>query len=264
MSNNNNINNKKNIMSSNIGTPTLKTRTESPISSYLNDKYNTIIGTLIGTASTSEINQQLGACVAKGKHPLSRSCPNREGTFCGNQMCGSLHAEANALVDYYGTDLFFDKKKGWSLSSKTSKSKKIDLIVIRINRQGDLVNSRPCYNCVSMMKAVNIKKVYYSADNGNIVGEYVKDMISIHASSASKLIHCLKISSKMTFEAYFEELLRKLFPATIKQINLDNFLKYNLGNVLPHHTSVIETTNGIKIVSILNKTGKIVSSKLIP
>ena len=194
MSNNNTINNKTNIMSSNIGIPTqIMTRTESPISSYLNDKYNTIIGTLISTASTSEINQQLGACVAKGKHPLSRSCPNREGTFCGNQMCGSLHAEANALVDYYGTDLFFDKKKGWSLSSKTSKSKKIDLIVIRINRQGDLVNSRPCYNCVSMMKAVNIKKVYYSTDNGDIVGESVKDMISIHASSASKFIHCLKM-----------------------------------------------------------------------
>ena len=126
MSNNNTINNKTNIMSSNIGIPTqIMTRTESPISSYLNDKYNTIIGTLISTASTSEINQQLGACVAKGKHPLSRSCPNREGTFCGNQMCGSLHAEANALVDYYGTDLFFDKKKGWSLSSKTSKSKTV-------------------------------------------------------------------------------------------------------------------------------------------
>ena len=99
MSNNNTINNKTNIMSSNIGIPTqIMTRTESPISSYLNDKYNTIIGTLISTASTSEINQQLGACVAKGKHPLSRSCPNREGTFCGNQMCGSLHAEANAIT----------------------------------------------------------------------------------------------------------------------------------------------------------------------
>ena len=81
--------------------------------------------------------------------------------------------------------------------------KKNDLIVIRINKQGDLVSSRPCYNCLEMMKAVNIKKVYYSDNDGNIICENVKDMISINASSVTKMIDCIKMDSKLSNNDFF-------------------------------------------------------------
>ena len=141
--------------------------------------------------------------------------------------------------------------------------KKNDLIVIRINKQGDLVSSRPCYNCLEMMKAVNIKKVYYSDNDGNIICENVKDMISIHASIMTKVIYSLQSKTKIDKDFYFENLLKSLFPSSIKKINLDNFLKYNLTNVLPECTSIIENNNGIYIVSILNKSKTIVTSRLI-
>jgi len=141
--------------------------------------------------------------------------------------------------------------------------KKNDLIVIRINKQGDLVSSRPCYNCLSMMKAVNIKKVYYSDNDGNIICENVKDMISIHASIMTKVVHSVQSGVNLDKTSYFENLLKSLFPLEIKKINLDYFLKYNLMNVLPGYTSIIENNNGIYIVSILNKSITIVSSRLI-
>ena len=113
------------------------------------------------------------------------------------------------------------------------------------------------------MKAVNIKKVYYSDNDGNIICENVKDMISIHASIMTKVIYSLQSKTKIDKDFYFENLLKSLFPSSIKKINLDNFLKYNLTNVLPECTSIIENNNGIYIVSILNKSKTIVTSRLI-
>ena len=113
------------------------------------------------------------------------------------------------------------------------------------------------------MKAVNIKKVYYSDNDGNIICENVKDMISIHASIMTKVVYSLQSGIKLDNTSYFENLLKSLFPSTIKKINLDYFLKYNLLNVLPEYTSLIENTNGIYIVSILNEKRTVVSSRLI-
>jgi len=148
--------------------------------------------------------------------------------------------------------------------NKNGKLKKNDLIVIRTNHIGDLSNSRPCFNCLSMMKAVNIRKVYYTDNNGNIISEIVKDMISIQASAVTKYIHTINTSSNFTRNVYFENLLKKLFPSEIKKINFENFINHNLVNVLPGHTYIIEKNDGVEIVSIFSsKNTKLVSSKII-
>lgn len=115
-----------------------------------------------------------------------------------------------------------------------------------------------------MMKAVHIRKVYYSDNNGILVSELVDDMVSIQASAITKLIYNMKTSKAFTWDSYFEELLKKLFPPQIKKINFENFIRHNLVNVLPEHIYTIETVNGFNIVSIFDsmKT-KLVSSKLI-
>ena len=55
-----------------------------------------------------------------------------------------------------------------------SKQKYIDLIVIRIDLQGNLKNSKPCSKCIEYMsrlpsKSYRVEYVYYSDSNGNII-----------------------------------------------------------------------------------------------
>jgi len=79
------------------------------------NKFNTIINSLKNKAATSDITSQLAATIFKGKQPLSNICCNTERTKCRNYTCGSLHAEANAILDYYGSDLSWNVKTGWHL-----------------------------------------------------------------------------------------------------------------------------------------------------
>lgn len=138
------------------------------------------------------------------------------------------------------------------------------MIVIRVNSKGELCSSRPCYNCLDMMKAVGIKRVYYSDDNGNIVVETVKDMISIQASVVTKHIHNLKSVVKEDYNTYFQNLLKRLFPPEIKKENFEKFVKHNLNNVLPEHTYIFKNLDGVTFVSILDKDeNEIASSKFI-
>lgn len=138
------------------------------------------------------------------------------------------------------------------------------MIVIRVNNKGELCSSRPCYNCLDMMKTVGIKRVYYSDDKGNIVVETVKDMISIQASVVTKHIHNLKNEVKEDNNTYFQNLLKRLFPPEIKKENFEKFVKHNLNNVLPEHTYIFKNSDGTTIVSILDKDeNEIASSKFI-
>jgi len=41
--------------------------------------------------------------------------------------------------------------------------------VLRINRQGLILGSKPCVNCSKLLSAVGLNEVYYSDDNGNFV-----------------------------------------------------------------------------------------------
>jgi hypothetical protein len=61
-------------------------------------------------------------------------------------------------------------------------------MVIRINNRGEMKNSRPCNNCIRYMKLFNVRKVYYSDNDGDIVLEKVKDMEYLHSSVAQRNI----------------------------------------------------------------------------
>ena len=144
--------------------------------------------------------------------------------------------------------------------------KKLDLIVIRVNTDGDLCISRPCYNCLSMMKAVNIRRVYYVDSNRNIVYENVRDMISIHASSVTRLIHTIKkgIEYKGSESIFFSDLLKKMFPPEVKRTNFETFVNHDLKNVLPDHSYIIKSEKDTNIVIIMDGDNKpVIKSKLI-
>lgn len=138
--------------------------------------------------------------------------------------------------------------------------KKIDLFVIRINKTGEMCNARPCYNCLNMMKAVGIRKVYYSVSDTQIISENVKNMVSIQISSVS--LHLEKAKCKIKFKnniEYYQYLLLKLFPKEIRLNNLEKFIKYNLNNLLPQFTVRIKNDK----IHILNDNNHTVISSIL-
>jgi hypothetical protein len=135
------------------------------------------------------------------------------------------------------------RNAGGALNQANSKNQKLDIVVIRVNRSGETCNARPCHNCLSMMKAVGIRKVHYSVSPNELVSENVKDMVSIQASSVTKYLDKIKGNNNFnTPDKYYEKLLTENFPTSIRQYNLDSFIRYNLLNVLPLHKVVIDNT----------------------
>jgi hypothetical protein len=132
------------------------------------------------------------------------------------------------------------------------------LIVLRVTKEGHSANSRPCYNCLNMMKNIGIKKVYYTTDNENeLVSEHVKDMISIQVSSVTKLLDT--INKDHNNEVYYNKLLKTYFPETIKQQNLEYFINHNFKNIFPNYRVHVKNSK----VYIYNENDKIVIESFI-
>jgi deoxycytidylate deaminase len=60
--------------------------------------------------------------------------------------------------------------------------KKLNILVIRVNSKNELVNSKPCENCIYYLRLYGIKNVYYSNENGEIVKEKITDIENEHQS----------------------------------------------------------------------------------
>lgn len=81
----------------------------------------------------------------------------------------SCHAEENALIKYRTKLRVRDRKE--------IARRKLHMVVIRINAHDELVNSKPCTNCIKLMKEFGIRKVSYSTPQG-MVTELVKNIVS--------------------------------------------------------------------------------------
>jgi deoxycytidylate deaminase len=69
-----------------------------------------------------------------------------------------VHAESHLiskLLDMYNTI-----DSNWSV------------VVLRINRKGLLLGSKPCNNCDKLLSAVGLNDVYYSTDDGNFLDSF--------------------------------------------------------------------------------------------
>ena len=87
-------------------------------------RFKSMIPSLTAAAATSDINFQLSAALIKGHKFITTACPNLQKNSCkGN--CGSLHAEANAILTHYRKDLFFTDKLGWCYQPRKGKKCKV-------------------------------------------------------------------------------------------------------------------------------------------
>jgi hypothetical protein len=115
--------------------------------------------------------------------------------------------------------------------------KKLDLLVIRVSKNGDICNARPCYNCLKLMKDIGIKKVFYSTgENETLICEHVRNMVSIQSSSVTRFLN----DKLCNYNIYYQKLLKKLFPSQIKNENLKYFINYNLKNIFPNYQIYIK------------------------
>jgi len=79
---------------------------------------NMIINKLYTEATKSKIEQKLAAVIVKGARMISLPCCNSQRNTYKGMYMGSLHAEAHAMITYYGKNLTFDSKRGWCLLSR--------------------------------------------------------------------------------------------------------------------------------------------------
>ena len=77
-------------------------------------------------ANTSTISYPLAAAVMIDGKPAMQPCCNVARNYCRGFICGSLHAEANALRVYFGKQLKFDPStnRWYLLQKRNEKGKK--------------------------------------------------------------------------------------------------------------------------------------------
>jgi deoxycytidylate deaminase len=55
-------------------------------------------------------------------------------------------------------------------------------MVVRFDKEGKLLQSKPCIHCFNLIKDFGIKKIYYSNDKGSITCSKVNTFVCSHVS----------------------------------------------------------------------------------
>ena len=98
-------------------------------------------------AMKSDMNFNHGAVIIYRGKIIGRGFNTYNNTNCNEK--DSLHAEISAINNA--------RKK-----IHISELKKCELVIIRVNKSGDCLNSMPCCNCQRTISSYNIKKVFHS------------------------------------------------------------------------------------------------------
>ena len=80
--------------------------------------------------------------------------------------------------------MFYKSKVYSKLIRKLGKT---DILVFR-NSPAGIRNSKPCSQCISTMKNLNIRRVYYSIEDGSLVYEKISEIHSNHRSQMTRHI----------------------------------------------------------------------------
>jgi deoxycytidylate deaminase len=214
-----------------------------------------ILDNLLNISKDSCIKQKLAAVIIKCKNTLSKPCCNipklsNKHISEYNITLTSIHAEENAILNYYGNQFFYNKNNK-KVFIPLNKKNNINLFVARFDKNGNMCNARPCYNCLLLMKITGIKKVYYTTEDG-IICENIKDMISI------LITH---IANKNYIN--YNNLLKKQFTQIINKNNFNLFYKYNLSKILPHYKYKINSINNKEYIYIYDNNNILVIKTII-
>lgn len=136
-----------------------------------NNKMNDQIEILKKVAQNSDMYYKHSACLLQGTKIFKIGFNKYFKTlvFDDKNVKLSIHAEIDVLYK-------LDKKYMG-----------LDILIIRIGKNGLLRNSRPCNSCIDKLRAKGIRKAYYSNNNGDILCEFIDTMQKTHISSGNIL-----------------------------------------------------------------------------
>lgn len=86
-------------------------------------------------------------------------------------------------LHYQNIGIVFYRNKKKVIKKKFRNGK---LLVLRIGKNGEYLNSKPCLNCIKFMKQFDIKTISYSDSNGDIITEKIDDIVTNHVSNGNK------------------------------------------------------------------------------
>ena len=140
---------------------------------------------IIEQAKNSHINFQHGAVLTKGSKILAKGFNKSRSKFMSS-LHTCIHAEMDVIHTYITTILHksinINKKNGPNIPILS----KCILWVGRISKEGTLVNSKPCCQCIHYLRKIGIKKIGYSTKNGTICIEKIWEIETNHLSEAQE------------------------------------------------------------------------------
>lgn len=127
---------------------------------------NYIINELIQLSEKSNCNYKHASAIIKNEKVLSFGY-----NYHYNNI--SIHAEIDAC-------------KNFMKISKIKNLQGLDIIVIRSGNDKNIKLSKPCLFCFKFLQEKNIRKIYYSDENGTIINSYTCDFKTNHICSSTK------------------------------------------------------------------------------
>lgn len=108
-----------------------------------------------------------GRVIATGyNHHRNRCSQNNPRNFGAFVQC-SFHAEMDAIYR-----LLRSLPRTGSKDTRSKKNRKklrsITLVVIRRTREGQIVDSKPCFHCLQTIRRIGIRKIIYSTPTGDL------------------------------------------------------------------------------------------------
>jgi len=77
-----------------------------------------LISSLADKASDSPINFKLAAVLLKNRKQIGPILHNSDRMYCRGKVCSSLHAEANVLLNHFGSNLRYIGNQWYLLREK--------------------------------------------------------------------------------------------------------------------------------------------------
>ncbi len=230
-----------------------------------------LLDKLVNEARNSQMPHRIAACLIQNGKFISPPKCNVPRNYCKGNICGSLHAESRAILSTFGNLINWNQKYGWHSRVKSFKLN-CDLMVIRIDKKYDtsddvtLMNARPCYKCLDMMKSLGISRIYYSNDQGEIICEKTKHMISTHTSTASYYIDTRMGKNCRNIEVhsqYQDWVIGRTIPSIINTHIFNNFITYDWINLKSKYTIKQIKKNHNMIIQIINSNNQIIKTFII-
>lgn len=150
----------------------------------MQNKMNKIINILIIETEKCLMKTAHASCIIDSKNNEIFAIGHNKPWNCiaGKVNRVTTHSEIDSLLKRIRS-----RKRRYLVFQKLQKDYELkgsSIVVIRYSRNtGLLQNSKPCENCLTIMKNVGIKHVYYSDSNGQIIKEKVQNIQSSYCSS---------------------------------------------------------------------------------